>query len=128
MIHGALQRSLTWAEDTALQRCNRSAAPGVGVKAGPDHCRTGHLTTSHQHPSEKPVWHDATLPTAGRLSQLANANQSKFQFTLSQHTNPTLFFRETNDIFLVHGNLLVTQSFHDYAVTTQPVPLGLKTH
>ena len=81
----ALKPLPTWAEDTALQRCNRSADSGVGVKAGPEHFRPGHLTTSHQHQSEKPVWHDATLPTAGRPSSLANANPSKFQFTLSQH-------------------------------------------
>jgi hypothetical protein len=85
MTSFALQRLMTWVEDTALQRCNRSAIPGVGVKAGPDQFRPGHSTTSHQHQSEKPVWHDATLPTAGRLSRLANTNQPKFQFTLSQH-------------------------------------------
>ncbi len=84
MIRTALQRQTTWAEDTALQRCNRSAVPGVGVKAGPDHSRPGHITTSHQHQSEKPVWHDATRPTAGCHHSLANANHTKFQFTLSQ--------------------------------------------
>jgi hypothetical protein len=86
MIHFALQRRSAWAEDTALQRCNRSDVPGVGVKAGPVHFRPGHSTTSHQHQSEKPVWHDATRPTAGCLSQLANANQPKFQLTLTQDT------------------------------------------
>jgi putative transposase len=48
--------------------------------------RPGHITTSHQHQSEKPVWHDATRPTAGCHHSLANANQPKFQFTLSQHS------------------------------------------
>ena len=86
MIRNALQRQTTWVEDTALQRCNRSAASGVGVKAGPDHLRPGRSTTSHQHQSEKPVWHDATRPTAGRHHSLANANQPKFQFTLNQDT------------------------------------------
>jgi len=87
MILPALQRSPTWAEDTALQRCNRSAVPEVGVKAGPDQLRSGSSTTSHQHQSEKPVWHDATLPIAGRASQLANANCSRFHFTLNQDTS-----------------------------------------
>jgi hypothetical protein len=90
MIRTALQRQTTWAEDTALQRCHRSAVPGVAVTAGPDHFRPGHITTSDQHQSEKPVWHDATRRTAGCHHSLANANQPKFQFTLSQHTSSLL--------------------------------------
>ena len=84
MICRALQPQLTWAEDRALQRCNPSAAPGVGVKTGPDVLRPGRFTTSHQHQSAKPVWHDARLQPAGSLLQLAIADQSEFQFTLNQ--------------------------------------------
>jgi putative addiction module component (TIGR02574 family) len=89
MMHGALQQPVTWAEDRALQRCNPSAVPGVGVKTGPDQGpsdqgRPGRTTTSHQHESEKPVWHDARLPTARRLLPLANADRPEFQFTLNQ--------------------------------------------
>lgn len=87
MSRGALQPRLTWAEDTALQRCNRSAVPGVGVKTGPGHLvQPGHSATSRQHESETPGWHDATLFPAGRPLPLANANRSEFQFTLNQDT------------------------------------------
>jgi hypothetical protein len=87
MNHGALQPRLTWAEDRALQRCNPSAVPGVDVKTGPDHlAQPGYHTTSQQHKSEKPEWHDATLFLHGRSLPLANVNRSEFQFTLNQDT------------------------------------------
>jgi hypothetical protein len=86
MIRRALQLPLAWAEDRALQRCNPSAVPGVGVKAGPETLRPGHTSTSHQHQSAKPVWQDARLRLAGRRSSLTNADQTEFQFTLNQDT------------------------------------------
>jgi transposase InsO family protein len=60
----ALQHQTTWAEDRAMQRCNLSADPGVGVKrcAGPEHRRIAHHT-SLQHQCAKPDWHDATVTT-----------------------------------------------------------------
>jgi len=92
MNRGALQPQMTWAEDRALQRCNPSAVPGVGVKTGSDHLvRPGHHHTSQQHDSAKPEWHDATLFPAGRPLPRANANRSEFQFTLNQDTNSWKF-------------------------------------
>lgn len=84
MIRGALQRHTTWAEDRALQRCNPSTIPGVGVKTGPDDLRPSRTPTSHQHQSEKPGWHDANLFPAGRPLPLANADRPEFQLTLNQ--------------------------------------------
>jgi hypothetical protein len=91
MIHHTAQSRLTWAEDTALLRSNRSAVPGVGVKTGPDQVRSdrvrpGRYPTSHQHHREKPVWQDARLSPARSPLPLANANRSEFQFTLNQDT------------------------------------------
>jgi hypothetical protein len=87
MMLRALQPQTTWAEDRALQRCNPSAVPGVGVKTGPDQVRPGHTHTSQQHHSAKPLWHDATVPTAGRPLPLANADRCEFQFTLNQDSD-----------------------------------------
>jgi hypothetical protein len=77
-----------WAEDTALQRCNRSADPGVGVEG-----RAGDLfgsapvhlfnfnTKAKNRRGTTPRNTDTMSPP-----QLTNANQSQFQFTLNQHS------------------------------------------
>jgi hypothetical protein len=84
MIPILAESTSTWAEDTALQRCTRSAAPGVGVKTGPDDLRSGHSPTSHQHQSAKPSRHDAAKSPTGCPLSLANANRPKFQLPVNQ--------------------------------------------
>ena len=54
--------------------------------------------------------------------------RSSLQLLNGLATNLTLFFREPNDLLLVHGNLLVTRRFLDFPPTTQPEPLALTTH
>ena len=95
MMCRELQRTMTWAEDRALQRCNPSAVPEVGVKIGTAQVRWNlgrpdRSHTSHQHQSEKPLWQDATVFPHGRPLPLANADRSKFQFTLNQDNGTIL--------------------------------------
>ena len=47
------ESKLTWAEERALQRCNPSAVPEVGVTTGPAWFRPGCFQASHQHEREK---------------------------------------------------------------------------
>jgi hypothetical protein len=55
------QSRSTWAEDTALQRCTRSAAPGVGVadRAGLNSGSVSLPLLPLQHQCEKPSRQDA---------------------------------------------------------------------
>jgi hypothetical protein len=129
MNRGALQQRTTWAEDRALQRCNPSAVPGVGVKTGPDQVsrdqvRPGRFTTSHQHQSAKPVWQDAGLPTAGCVPLFANADRSEFQFTLNQDTRPHLPRRSppTRRLIRQLQNTRFDNSSHRSACTTKYSP------
>ena len=83
------QSTLTWAEDTALQRCNRSADPGDGVEG-----RAGDLfgsapvhnfnfnTKAKNRRGTTPRHTDTTSPP-----QLTNADQPQFQFTLNQDSS-----------------------------------------
>ena len=84
MTRQALQPLATWVEGTALQRCNRSAIPGVGVKTGTDSLRPG--PTLHINTNAKNLcgWRPH-LSTVGCHSLLANANRSRFQFPSNQH-------------------------------------------
>ncbi len=87
MISRRRQSTSTWAEDTALQRCNRSADSGGGVEGrlGPT-SGSGSPTfnfntnvTNLRGTTPRPI--DTMSPP-----QLTNANQSDFQFTLNQDT------------------------------------------
>jgi hypothetical protein len=55
------QSRSTWAEDTALPRCTRSAVPGVGVddRAGRNSGSVSLLLLPLQHQCEKPSRQDA---------------------------------------------------------------------
>jgi len=86
-MNGALSQSnSTRAEDTALQRCNRSAIPGAKTEARPAVTTTAARAFSLRdwHQSAKPSRHDAAISPTGCLPQLANANQVKFQLPLNQ--------------------------------------------
>ena len=83
------QSSLTWAEDTALQRCNRSAVPGVGVE---DRVGQNPGSLSHQlpplqlqHQSAKLSRHDAVTVPTGR-HPFTNTRQTIFHFPMNQDT------------------------------------------
>jgi hypothetical protein len=82
------QSALTWAEATALQRCTRSAAPGVGVddRAGLDSGSVS-LPAFHFNTNAKNLCGRTPRPL-DRMSppQLTNAGQSEFQFPLNQDT------------------------------------------
>ena len=90
------QSTLAWAEDTALQRCTRSADPRVGVEG-----RAGALFGSAPvHPfnfNTKATNLRGTTPRhTDTMSppQLTNADQSEIQFTLNQDRLTT---RSTGD-------------------------------
>ena len=84
----AAQCSSTWAEDTALLRSNRSAAPGAETGDGARHHVAPHSALPRrlqdQHQSAKPSRHEAAKSPTRCPSQLANANRPKFQFPLNQ--------------------------------------------
>jgi hypothetical protein len=65
MIVGALQRSMTWAEDRATQRCDPSAVPGAktGARAEP-RCSAllPFFPLRDWHRRAKPSRHDAAIP------------------------------------------------------------------
>ena len=80
------QSTLTWAEDTALQRCNRSADPGAETEARAVPRSLGFLRFGI---STKAKNLRGTTPRhADRMSspQLTNADQPQFRFTLNQDT------------------------------------------
>ena len=97
MSHTRRQSPLIWAEDTALfraapangatARSTRSADPGVGVER-----RTGDRSGSVFLPFNFNIQASNLRGTTPRLfdrmslPQLANADQSEFQFTLNQDT------------------------------------------
>lgn len=97
MAHPLAQSTLTWAEDRAPVRTDPSAHPvaktGAGARNGggagsnhsvplPSCCRARALRDWHQR--AKPSRHEVAKSSTGRPSQLANANQPKFQFPLNQ--------------------------------------------
>lgn len=78
----------TWAEDRALQRCNPSADSGAETEARADDKPPGFLgfgistqATNLRGTTPRPF--DRMSPP-----QLANADQSEFQFTLNQDSRP----------------------------------------
>ena len=80
------QSTSTWAEDTALQRCTRSAVPGAETEARavyppPGFLRFGISTHATNLRGTTPRHTDRTSP-----SQLANADRPEFHFPLNQDT------------------------------------------
>lgn len=80
------QSRSTWAEDTALQRCTRSAVPGVGAVG-----RVGVFSGSAPSPPvsfniKAPNLRGTTPRPFDRMSPLpfTNADRSEFQFPLNQ--------------------------------------------
>ena len=90
MIPSLAESTSSWAEDTALQRCNRSAAPGAKTEARPAASRAAvrDLSLRDWRQSAKPSRHDAAKSPTGRLTQLANANRPEFQLPLNQDSQP----------------------------------------
>ncbi len=90
MRRDALQRPMAWAEDRATQRCDPSADPGAKTGAGIGPSGLIPLSPSQPlrtwHQRAKPWRHDAATIPAGCPFLLANANRSKFQFTVNQDT------------------------------------------
>lgn len=83
------QSTLAWAEDTAMQRCNRSADPGAKTEDGIGaHAPIPPLRFPLRdwQESEKPSRQDAAKSPTGGHFPLTNANPPKFQFPLNQHT------------------------------------------
>ena len=83
------QSRSTWAEDTALQRCTRSAVPGVGAVG-----RVGVFSGSAPSPPfsfniKAPNLRGTTPRPFDRMSplQFTNADRSEFQFPLNQDTS-----------------------------------------
>ena len=88
MSRGALQPILTWAQDRATQRCDSSADPGAESeeRAVVQYAAVRPSPLRNWHQCDKPSRHDAATFLAGGPSPLANAERSKFQFTVNQHT------------------------------------------
>ena len=86
--YGALQMILDRAEDRATQRCDPSAAPVAKTeeRAVAQHATARPSPLRDWHQCDKPSRHDAANSPTGGRSPLANANRSKFQFTVNQHT------------------------------------------
>lgn len=85
MNRAVAESPLAWTQGTALLRSNRSAVPGAKTGAGIELPRSVPLPLRDWHQSAKPSRHEAaTLTLTRRPSQLANANQRKFQFPLNQ--------------------------------------------
>lgn len=86
MCRRTAQFTSTWAEDTALQRCTRSAVPGAETEAravprSPGfHC-FGISTKAQNLRGTTPRHTDRTSP-----SQLTNADRPEFHFPLNQDT------------------------------------------
>ncbi len=89
MVSRRRQSTSTWAEDTALQRCNRSADPRVGVEGrvgdlfGSAPIHTFNFNTKAKNLRGTMPRHNDTTSTP----QLTNADQSEFQFTLNQDSD-----------------------------------------
>ncbi len=85
MISRRRQSTSTWAEDTALQRCNRSADSGGGVEGrlGPT---SGSVSPTFNFNTNATNLRGTTPRPIDTMSppQLTNTNQSDFQFTLNQ--------------------------------------------
>jgi len=88
MNHDKLQRKTAWAEDRATVRTDPSADPGakteeraVGTKRV-----AARLPLRDWRESDKPSRHDAVTLRQDAPFQLANAERSKFQFTVNQDT------------------------------------------
>lgn len=86
MIRLRTYSRVTWAEDTALLRSNRSAVPGAETEARTTATAAVVLAVSPRTwpESDKPSRHDAAKSLAGRLSQLANSNPTKFRLPVNQ--------------------------------------------
>ena len=90
MLNLSAQSSSTWAEDRALQRCNPSTVPGVGVEG-----RTGLNPGSVSCPQpststpKRKTFAARRRDLIDRMSplQLTNANHPGFHFTLNQDTH-----------------------------------------
>ena len=83
------QSKSTWAEDTALQRCTRSAVPGAKTEARPAATRAAvrDLSLRDWPPRVKPSRHDAAKSPTGRPLSLTNANRLKFQLPGNQDSS-----------------------------------------
>ncbi len=81
------QSNATWAEDTALLRSTRSAAPGAktggGIKPLPLIPPVS-KTLRDWHQSEKPSRQDAAKSATGGHLPLTNTNTPKFHLPLNQ--------------------------------------------
>jgi len=89
MRSGLAQSKTTWAEDTALQRCNRSAVPGA--KTGSRFAlgraiRPVRIPFRDWPQSEKPSRQDAAKSATGGHLPLTNTNPPKFRFPLNQNS------------------------------------------
>jgi len=91
MPHAALRWPMTWAEDRATQRCDPSADPEAETEARASSLMDVARSSLFRdwHPSVKPSRHDAATDPAGCASPIANADRSKFQFTLNQDSGVT---------------------------------------
>jgi hypothetical protein len=88
MARTLLQRTMTWAEDRATQRCDPSAVPGAKTGAGAAHCPAPlpFPPLRDWHQSDKPSRHDAATFLARCPSRLANSERQQFQFPVNQDT------------------------------------------
>ena len=85
MFRRALQPIVTWAEDRATQRCDSSADPGAESeeRAAVQHAAVRPSSLRSWHQSDKPSRHEAATVPAGCPLPLANADRSKFHFTVN---------------------------------------------
>ena len=84
---GALQMNLDRTEDRATQRCDPSAEPVAKSeeRAVSQYATARPSPLRNWHQCDKPSRHEAAISPTGCHSTLANANRSKFQFTVNQH-------------------------------------------
>lgn len=90
MPRRALQPKSPWPEDTALLKSTRSAAPGAETEERAAAARRPARASSalrDRRPCAKLSRQDAATCSAGCDPQFANAQHSKFHFTLNQYSS-----------------------------------------